>query len=95
MLRPGSRQPANKNSPGRLAVALSHLPPDGSARSIKSDRTPDFLLTNRCAIRRVSATGEILDSDGNDITAPKLAVDCQIEHGQVASAAFNLELRSD
>jgi hypothetical protein len=32
---------------------------------------------------------------GNDITAAELAVDCQIEHGQVASAAFDLKFRPD
>ena len=67
----------------------------GLLTQFKSDRTPGLLLTNRCAIRRVSASGDILDPDGNDITAPKLAVDCEIEHGEVASATFNLELRSN
>jgi hypothetical protein len=39
------------------------------------------------------AGSDILDPDGDDITPTKLAVDCQIEHRQVASAAFDLELR--
>jgi len=47
-------------------------------------------LPDHCAIRRVPAGGDILDPDGDDITAAKLAVDCQIEPGEVASAAFNL-----
>jgi hypothetical protein len=37
--------------------------------------------------------GDLLDPDGDDITATKLAVDCQIEHGEVAGASFDLELR--
>jgi hypothetical protein len=37
-------------------------------------------LPDSCAIRCVSAGGDILDPDGNNITAAKLAVDCQIEH---------------
>src|SRR6266853_5689127 len=45
--------------------------------------------------RAISACGDILDPNGDDITAAKLAVDCQIEHGQVASAAFDLEFRPD
>jgi hypothetical protein len=32
-------------------------------------------LPESCAIRRVSAGGDILDPDGNDIRAAKLAVD--------------------
>jgi hypothetical protein len=52
-------------------------------------------LPDRCAIGRVSACGDILEPNGDDITAAKLAVDCQVEHGEVASAAFDLELRSD
>jgi len=52
-------------------------------------------LSNGCAIRCVSACGDILDPDGDDIATTKLAVDCQIEHGEVASASFDLELRPD
>jgi hypothetical protein len=52
-------------------------------------------LPSRCSIRRVPAGGDILDPDGDDITATKLAVDCLIEHGEVAGAAFDLEFRPD
>jgi hypothetical protein len=52
-------------------------------------------LSNRCAIRRVAASGDILDPDGDDVTAAKLAVDRQIEHRKVANSAFDLELRPD
>jgi hypothetical protein len=52
-------------------------------------------LPNRCSVCRVPAGGDILDPDGDDITAAKLAVDGQIEHGEVASAAFDLEFRPD
>jgi hypothetical protein len=39
-------------------------------------------LPNRCAIGRVPAGGDILDPNGDDITAAKLAVDSQIEHAR-------------
>jgi hypothetical protein len=52
-------------------------------------------LPDGCSIRRVAAGGDILDSDGNDVAAAKLAVDCQIEHCEVASAALDLELCPD
>src|SRR5229473_1469064 len=67
----------------------------GLLAQFKSDRPPSFLLSNRCAIRRVAAGGDILDPDSDDITAAKLAVDRQIEQREVASAAFDMELRSD
>jgi len=67
----------------------------GLLAQFKSDRSPGFLLPHRCAIRRVSASGDIFDPDGNDITATKFAVDCQIEHGQIASAALDLKLCPD
>jgi hypothetical protein len=52
-------------------------------------------LSDRCAIRRVPAGSDILDADGDDITAAKLTVYRQIEHGEVSSAAFDLEFRAD
>ncbi|HEY8670395.1 MAG TPA: hypothetical protein VIL63_06130 [Terriglobales bacterium] len=48
-----------------------------------------------CAIRRVPAGGDILDPDGDDVTAAKLTVDRQIEHRKVASATFDLEFCPD
>jgi hypothetical protein len=53
----------------------------GLLAQFKSDGPPGFLLPDGCAIRRVTADGDILDPDGNDITPTKLAVDRQIEHG--------------
>jgi hypothetical protein len=67
----------------------------GLFAQFKPDWPPSFLLLDRCAIRRVAAGSDILDSDGNDVTATKLAVDCKIEHGEVTNSAFDLELRSN
>jgi len=50
----------------------------GLLAQFKSDRPPSFLLSNRCAIRRVAAGGDILDPDSDDVTAAKLAVDRQM-----------------
>src|SRR5207244_11139919 len=62
---------------------------------LESDWRPSVRLPGRCAIRRVPAGGDILDPNGDDITAAKLTIDCQIEHGEVASAALDLEFRPD
>jgi hypothetical protein len=52
-------------------------------------------LPDGCSIRCVAASSDILDPDGDDVAATKLAVDCQIEHCEVASAALDLELCPD
>ena len=53
------------------------------------------LLSYGCAVRSVSARSDILDFDRHDIAPAKLAVDRQIEHGEVAGATFDLEFRPD
>ena len=78
---------------GSLQIVIDGLA--GLIAQFKPDRPPGFLLPDGCAIRCVAACGDILDPDGDDIAATKLAVDCQIEHGEVASAAFDLELCPD
>src|SRR6202048_433435 len=61
----------------------------------KSDGPLGFFLSDRCSIRRAPTGGDILAADGEHVTATKLAVDRQIEHCKVASAAFDLKLRPD
>src|SRR5262245_26255552 len=63
--------------------------------SLSSNLTGRPVFSNRCAIRRIAAGGDILDPDSDDVTAAKLAVDCQIEHRKVTNSAFDLELRPD
>jgi hypothetical protein len=76
---------------GSLQIIIDGLA--GLLAQFKPDRPSSFLLPDGCAICRVAAGSDILDPNGHDITPTKLAVDCQIEHGQVASATFGLEFR--
>src|ERR1700694_719400 len=76
-----------------LQVVIDRLA--GLFAQFKSNGSASFLFSGRCAIGRVSACGDILEPNGNNITATKFAVDCQVEHGEVASAAFDLELCPD
>jgi hypothetical protein len=76
-----------------LWIAIDRLA--GLLAQFKSDGPSGFLLPDCCAIRRISACGDIFDPEGDDIAATKLAVDCQIEHGEVASAPLDLELCPD
>jgi hypothetical protein len=39
--------------------------------------------------------GDVVDPEGDDITASQLAVDGEIEHRQVSSTSFDLELGPD
>ena len=72
---------------GGLYIIIDGLA--GLLAQFKSDGLPSFLLSNGCTIRRVTAGSYILDPDGNDITAAKLAVDRQIEHSKVTRSALN------
>ena len=69
-----------------LACLFAQFKPDGPS---------GLLLSNRRAIRGISVCSNVLDFDCDDVTATKLAIDRQIEHGKVASAAFDLKFRSD
>jgi hypothetical protein len=78
---------------GSLEIIINRLA--GLFAQFKSDWLSGLLLSYCCASRRVSALGDILDFDRDDVTAAKLAVDCQIEHGKIANATLDLEFRPD
>src|ERR1700676_1099551 len=67
----------------------------GLFAQFKSDWPSGLFLSDRSAVRRVSARSDIFDLDRNDVAATQLAVDRQIEHGEVPSATFDLEFRPD
>jgi hypothetical protein len=67
----------------------------GLLAQFKPDGPPRFPLPYLCAIRRVATGSNILDPNGDNVTAAKLAVDRQIKHGEVANSAFDLEFRPD
>jgi hypothetical protein len=67
---------------GSLQVVVTGLA--GLVRQFELDRSPGFLLPYGCAIGRITIGCNILDLQGHDIAAPQLAVDGQIEQGEVA-----------
>jgi hypothetical protein len=87
---------SNSNGPERSVIS-----PPASTRNrsifgqFKSDWPSRLPLSHRCTVRRVSARSDIHDLDRDDVTATELAVDRQIEHGEVPSAAFDLEFGPD
>jgi len=78
---------------GDFQIVIDRLA--GLFGQFKSDWPSRLLLSHRCTVRRVSARSDILDLDRDDVTATELAVDRQIEHGEVPSAAFDLEFGPD
>jgi hypothetical protein len=63
----------------------------GLFAQFKPNRSSCLFLSDGCAIRSVSACSDILDLNGDDVAAAKLAIYRQIEHSKVASAPLDLE----
>jgi hypothetical protein len=55
---------------GGLRIIIDGLP--SLFAQFESDRLPGFLLPDRCAIRRVPTGGDILNPDGDHVTARSL-----------------------
>src|SRR5216684_4088243 len=52
-------------------------------------------LPNRCSLNGVAVRRNVLDFEGHHIAAAELAVDGQIEHGEVTDPALDHQLGSD
>src|SRR6202043_1409849 len=60
-------------------------------RQLKRDGPAGFLLPHRRAIDRIPTRCNVLDPKCDDIAAPQLAVDCEIEHRQVPRPPVHLQ----
>ncbi|HEY6620347.1 MAG: hypothetical protein WA776_17220 [Xanthobacteraceae bacterium] len=60
----------------------------GLIRQLELDWVTRLFLSNRCTVHRIAAWGNILDLDGHDIAATKLAIDGQIKQGEVTYSPF-------
>jgi hypothetical protein len=69
-----------------LACLFGQFKPDGS---------PGLFLPNGRPIDGIAIWRNVLDPEGDDITTPQLAVDGQIEHGQITDSLVDLELGPD
>ena len=82
----------------RLLTSGFDLIVDGLSRllrQLKPDGSTGLLLPHRGAIDRVPARCDVLDPKSDDIAAPQLAVDRQIEHCQVSRAYVHLQSGAD
>src|SRR3954465_5398576 len=60
----------------------------GLVRQLEFDRSASFLLPHRRAVDSISIWRYVLNLEGHHIAAPQLAIDRQIEHGEVASSPW-------
>jgi len=81
-----AKQWLTRLSARKLQVVFERLP--GLFGEFELDRAARFLLADSCPVKRAASRGNVLDPDGDHIAAPQLAVDCQVEEGQVTFAAF-------
>jgi hypothetical protein len=59
------------------------------------DRTPGFPLDDRNPIADGAADHEVSDPQSDEIAAPELAVDREVEEGDVSQVPRKFETRSD
>src|SRR5262245_34138690 len=68
-------------------VPFDRLP--GLFSQLELDRSSRLPLPHRRTLNRVARRRHVLDLEGYDVTATKLAIDCQIEHRAVSAATLN------
>lgn len=76
--KPASVATTSDEELARLASGQAQILVDGLAcliGQLKPYRPAGFLLPDGCAVHRVSTRRNIIDADGNYVTAAKLAVD--------------------
>src|SRR5262249_17076476 len=84
---PADQATAREQKVARRFACVSQVVIDGLTglvRQLELDRPSCLPLPDRCAVDRVTVGCNVLDLEGHDIAATKLAIDRQIEHGQVA-----------
>ncbi len=83
-----AKQWLTRLSPRKLQVVFERLP--GLFGEFELDRATRLFLTDRCTVKRAASRGTVLNPEGDHIAASQLAVDCQVEEGQITFTAFNL-----
>ncbi len=63
----------------------------GLFRDLKLNRTAGLVLDNRHPVSHVAAGSHVIDPKADEIAASQLTVDSEVEHRQIAFAAFNLK----
>ena len=64
-------------------------------RDFELNRTAGLALYDCRPVSHVSANGDVIDPKADEIAAPKLAVDGEVEHGEVTHSAPDHQVSSD
>jgi len=67
----------------------------GLLRHLKLDGLAGLFLTHGCSVDRVTMRRNVLHPQADDVAASELAIDGEIEHGQVACSPCDLQFGSD
>src|SRR5215203_4046377 len=96
MCWPMPRRPSNRKSLGFLVAAFVLVYGLTSLiRQLELDRSTRLLLPHCCAVDGVTVRCNILNLESHDVTAPELAIDRQIKHGQVAGSVLDQQSGPD
>ena len=77
----------------RSQIVVQRVPSD--LRQLEPDRPARLSLANVGAVDGVPVGRHVIDAQRDEIAAPQLAVDGEIEQCQVACAPFQLQLGTD
>jgi hypothetical protein len=67
----------------------------GQLGQLEPNRSTGLLLPHSGSVGGVAVRSNVLDLDGHDIATAWLAVDGQVEHGEVARSPIDLQPRPD
>jgi hypothetical protein len=90
----GATAPCEQELAG-LPLGQAQIFVDSLARLLgqfKPDRSTGFLLPDRRAVQTVPVRGDVIDPYRHDVTAPKFAIDREVEQGEIAGSPFELQL---
>jgi hypothetical protein len=92
---PGTGSGTNIGPPGiELGKPLADGAP-GLLGDLELHRSARLLLDHSRSVANSASADHIIDRQPDEIATPELAVDGQVEHREVANAAFNLKLGPD
>jgi hypothetical protein len=80
-----------------LPVRYAQVVVEGLARLFRQfepDWAASFLLPDSRAVETVPIRGDVIDAHRHDVAASKLAVDREVEQGEIACSSFNMQFRS-
>ena len=89
----GCEQKLTRRLSGRPDVVIYRLA--GLFRQFKPNGSPGLSLAHGCPVGTIAIRSNVLDLEGDDITASQFAVDGRIEQRQIAGSLLDLELGPD